>query len=92
MRLTEEQFDRLDELEDNDRCLLTGAAGILCGPPNRAPTSRPGALRWSTIGRFKGLESKVVILVNVDAMDGERNESLLYVGMTRARALHGLRW
>ena len=26
-------------------------------------------------------------MVNVDAMDGARNESLLYVGMTRARAL-----
>ena len=27
LRLTAEQFDRLDELEENDRCLLTGAAG-----------------------------------------------------------------
>ena len=27
VRLTEEQFDRLDGLEENDRCLLTGAAG-----------------------------------------------------------------
>ena len=26
-------------------------------------------------------------MVNVDAMEGTRNESLLYVGMTRARAL-----
>lgn len=71
----------------------SGLAGIerIAGHPLRAAEPgadvAPGALRWSTIGRFKGLESKVVILVNVDAMDGERNESLLYVGMTRARAL-----
>ncbi len=71
----------------------SGLAGIerIAGHPLRAAEPgadvAPGTLRWSTIGRFKGLESKVVILVNVDAMDGGRNESLLYVGMTRARAL-----
>ena len=47
----------------------------------------PGAIRVATISRFKGLESDVVVMVNVDAMEGARNESLLYVGMTRARAL-----
>ena len=71
----------------------SGLAGIerIAGHPLQAAESgadvAPGSLRCSTIGRFKGLESNVVILVNVDAMDGERNESLLYVGMTRARAL-----
>ena len=27
LRLTEEQYDRLEELEDNPRCLFEGAAG-----------------------------------------------------------------
>ena len=49
--------------------------------------AEPGSIRVSTISRFKGLESNVVVMANVDAMDGARNESLLYVGMTRARTL-----
>ena len=77
-------------LDDRQKSGLAGIERIAGHPLQAAEPGAdvaPGALRWSTIGRFKGLESKVVILVNVDAMDGERNESLLYVGMTRARAL-----
>lgn len=77
-------------LDDRQKSGLAGVERI-AGHPLRAAESgadvEPGSLRYSTIGRFKGLESNVVILVNVDAMEGERNESLLYVGMTRARAL-----
>ena len=71
----------------------SGLAGIerIAGHPLREAEPgadvEPGSLRVSTVGRFKGLESKVVIMVNVDAMDGARSESRLYVGMTRARAL-----
>jgi superfamily I DNA/RNA helicase len=40
---------------------------------------------YSTIHAFKGLEAPVIILVHVDALD-DNEESLLYVGMSRARA------
>ena len=40
LRLTAEQFDRLDELEENDRCLLTGATGT--GGGATAALSVPG--------------------------------------------------
>ena len=72
---------------------MSGLAGIerIAGHPlvDAEPGAEvePGAIRVATISRFKGLESNVVVMVNVDAMEGARNESLLYVGMTRARAL-----
>ena len=71
----------------------SGIAGIerLAGHPLRkaepGTDAEPGSITVSSIRRFKGLESSVIIMVNVDAMEGERSESLLYVGMTRARAL-----
>ena len=71
----------------------SGLAGIerIAGHPlvdaDPGADVEPGAIRVATINRFKGLESDVVVMVNVDAMEGARNESLLYVGMTRARAL-----
>jgi hypothetical protein len=40
-----------------------------------------------TIQRFKGLESSIVILWGLDAIDLARNEELLYVGMSRAKSL-----
>lgn len=40
---------------------------------------------YSTIHAFKGLEAPVIILAHVDALDAD-DESLLYVGMSRARA------
>ena len=40
---------------------------------------------YSTIHAFKGLEAPVIILAHVDALD-DNEESLLYVGMSRARA------
>ncbi len=44
-------------------------------------------LRFSTIHSFKGLESQVVIIVDIEDVDEERSQSLLYVGMSRARGL-----
>jgi superfamily I DNA/RNA helicase len=43
------------------------------------------SVAYSTIHAFKGLEAPVVIMVHVDSLD-EQEESLLYVGMSRARA------
>ncbi len=46
-----------------------------------------GEFSFSTIQSFKGLESDVVVLVDVDDLDSARMRSLMYVGASRARAL-----
>ena len=47
----------------------------------------PSDLKYSTIHSFKGLESQVVIVVDIDTVEGEKSHSLLYVAMSRARSL-----
>lgn len=47
---------------------------------------RTGQIFFSTIHRFKGLESPVVILTDFDQIDHTSQKNLLYVGMTRARS------
>ena len=44
-----------------------------------------GCVSWTTIHAFKGLESAVVVLVDVRSNDRDEIDSLLYVGMSRAR-------
>jgi hypothetical protein len=46
----------------------------------------PDGVRFSTIHGFKGLESPAVIITDIDSFDGARSQSLLYVGMSRARS------
>lgn len=45
------------------------------------------AIAFSTIHAFKGLESAVVIVIDIEQVDTEEARSLLYVGMSRARSL-----
>ena len=45
-------------------------------------------IRYSTIHAFKGLESPVIILTDLDELDQQSRTDLLYIGMTRA--LHRL--
>ena len=63
----------------------------ICDAPlidcSRTLVPLPGKIRYSTIHSFKGLESQVVIVVDIDGVDDERSQSLLYVGMSRARSL-----
>jgi hypothetical protein len=55
------------------------------GAPMPPPTSA-WEIRLSTIHRFKGLESPVVILAEVDSrVAAEQLPGLLYVGASRAR-------
>ncbi len=42
-------------------------------------------IRYCTIQAFKGLESPIVILTDIDSITSEYQRSLLYVGMTRAK-------
>ena len=44
-------------------------------------------VKFSTIHSFKGLESRVVIVVDIDEVRGSRAQSLLYVSMSRAKSL-----
>ncbi|MDZ7301724.1 MAG: ATP-binding domain-containing protein [candidate division KSB1 bacterium] len=44
-------------------------------------------ISFATIQAFKGMESPVVVLCDVDRIEGREPQSLLYVGMSRARSL-----
>ena len=44
-------------------------------------------IKFSTIHSFKGLESRAVIIIDIEEVDDDWSQSLLYVGMSRARAL-----
>lgn len=50
-------------------------------------TPRPGELRFVTIHAFKGLESDVVLLVDLDELDSQAARAAVYVGASRARAM-----
>ena len=54
---------------------------------SREMTNEGNALKFSTIHSFKGLESPVVIIVDIDRVDSDEPRSLLYVAMSRARSL-----
>lgn len=43
-------------------------------------------IRFATIGAFKGMESPVVVLCDVDRVSDREPQSLLYVAMSRARS------
>lgn len=43
--------------------------------------------RFATAQAFKGMESKVVVLCDIDRIEGDGDRSLLYVAMSRARSL-----
>lgn len=53
-----------------------------CSKGGRTPT-----FRFATASAFKGMESKIVVLCDVDRIDGDEERSLLYVAMSRARSL-----
>lgn len=46
----------------------------------------PGEIFWTTVHRFKGLESPVVILAQLDAGAFPDLPTVAYVGMSRARS------
>jgi superfamily I DNA/RNA helicase len=49
--------------------------------------SRTPVIQYTTIQAFKGMESKVVVICDVEQVAEEEPQSLLYVGMSRARSL-----
>lgn len=78
----------------------TGVAGPTCRrlllerPDVFKPLSRGGRIQSAahgvicSIGEFRGLEARVVLLVDMDDLPGDSvGESLLYIGMSRASAV-----
>jgi len=45
----------------------------------------PGAIRATTVFKFKGMESHVVVLTDLDQMETLRDRRKAYVGMSLAR-------
>lgn len=43
------------------------------------------SISYGSVHSFKGLEAPFVILTDIDSLKDERNRSLLYIGMSRAR-------
>ena len=61
------------------------AAGFRLVPYDAAAPYEEGTIRTSTVFKFKGMESHVVILMDVDALATTRDQRKAYVGMTRAK-------
>jgi Nuclease-related domain/UvrD-like helicase C-terminal domain len=61
------------------------AAGYRLVPYDANAPYEEGTLRTSTVFKFKGMESHVVILMDVDALATTRDRRKAYVGMTRAK-------
>lgn len=71
-------------------CLASGTAPELAGLPvepigDDGTTPTPGALRYATPHRFKGLEADVVLLLDVDGHEKACSRANLYVAASRAR-------
>jgi ATP-dependent exoDNAse (exonuclease V) alpha subunit len=45
----------------------------------------PGAIRATSVFKFKGMESHVVIVTDLDKVETLRDRRKAYVGMSRAR-------
>ena len=67
-------------------CGKLGDLSVLDCSLEIGPASTP-SIRFSTIYAFKGLESKVVIVVDVEEAQGNKWQSLMYVAMSRASSL-----
>ena len=65
--------------------------GRICGfslvDITRGTIKTQAKTKFCTIHAFKGLESPVVIVIDIDEIDAEEPQSLLYVGMSRAKSL-----
>jgi hypothetical protein len=48
-------------------------------------SSRPGAVRYGTVHAFKGLDSPAVVLTDITSFGTAREQTLFYVGASRAR-------
>ena len=63
----------------------TELGGLKAVPYDPAKSYEEGTLRTSTVFKFKGMESHVVILTDLDKLDSPRDRRRAYVGMSRAK-------
>lgn len=69
-------------------CLATGLISVPAPLADIAgENSGSGAVRFSTLHAFKGLESTAVALVDIEDIETLRGAAAVYVGASRARAL-----
>jgi hypothetical protein len=81
--LSRHRFDR------SPAAVLTDGADFRVRSADKltASTSRVPTFAFATAQAFKGMESKVVVLCDVDEIETAEGHSLLYVAMSRARSL-----
>ncbi len=60
-------------------------AGLKAVPFDSAKPYEEGTIRASTVFKFKGMESHVVVLTNLDKLESPRDRRRAYVGMSRAK-------
>ena len=68
-----------------ERSVLAGVETLADQPLAKNPADRAGQLLHTTIGKFKGLESDVLILLDVDPDDLRCSRNARYVAASRAR-------
>lgn len=68
---------------------LNGASAFRILPVEQSGTKdrKVPTFHFATAQAFKGMESKVVVLCDVDRIESDEDRSLLYVAMSRARSL-----
>ena len=59
--------------------------GLKAVPYDPAKPHEEGTLRTSTVFKFKGMESHVIVLTDLDKLDSPRDRRRAYVGMSRAK-------
>jgi hypothetical protein len=89
LELTHFDYDEIVVLSTrNSRSSCVGSGEIQSGRfglVNFKLSNSPKSIRHSSIHAFKGLEASVVILTDIDQLGGSKMNSVLYVGMSRAK-------
>jgi hypothetical protein len=62
-----------------------GLAGLKAVPFDPAKPYEEGTIRTSTVFKFKGMESHVIVLTDLDKLESPRDRRRAYVGMSRAK-------
>ena len=70
-----------------ENSLLAGLERLADYPLADDPSSRQGAILHTTIGKFKGLESDIVIFADIDPEDKRCNVNARYVAVSRGRQI-----
>jgi superfamily I DNA/RNA helicase len=70
-------------------CHVRRVGRVVAAYELRSGTAQPrsASVAFATVQAFKGMESPVVIYCDIDCVETEEPQSLLYVGMSRARSL-----